>query len=216
MKTVICILFLSICLCSISNGATTDEPVTIDFEALRIETSDIQLFASHDEDGYHFEVVDLDPSEGPDGLVVVGALHPGFYGSVAISPDTLNEAVMTRLDGSLFTLESLKLIEHFDRNGADPSLMRTLTLTGWKSGGVTVTQTFAVDEVVGFETFAFSPSFSRLEKLTWNIDDPVTWWNHAVRVDDIVAFAVPEPATVFLVAAVAAIVLNKRRGDWIR
>jgi hypothetical protein len=127
-------------------------------------------------------------------------------------PATYNDAVMSRLDGGLFGLESLKLIEHFDRNDADPTLMRTLTLTGWKPGGVTVTQTFAVDEVVGFETFAFSASFTGLEKLTWNTDDPITWWNHAVRVDDIVVYAVPEPATsVMLLFAAAGSCLWRRR-----
>lgn len=204
MRTMICVLLFACCLSSQPASAFTSDVVVIDFEGLRRETSDIPAFPSYNEDGYHFAIIDHDPTSGPDGLAVVGALHPGFYGSAAIIPASDSDIVMSRLDGGLFAVASLKLIEHFDRNDADPSLMRTLTLTGWKPGGVTVTQTFAVDEVVGFETFAFSPSFTELEKVTWNEDDPTTWWNHAVRVDDIVAYTVPEPATASFLATLLA------------
>lgn len=207
MRNTLCVLLLTCSLSSKPASALVPDAVNIDFEGLRRETSDIPSFPSYDEDGYHFEIIDHDPASGPDGLAVVGALHPRFYGSAAITPASDSDIVMSRLDGGLFAIASLKLIEHFDRNDADPSLMRNLTLTGWKPGGTTVTQTFAVDEVVGFETFAFSPSFTELEKLTWNMNDPTTWWNHAVRVDDIVAYTVPEPAAFsFLAALVAAVV----------
>lgn len=211
MKLLICLLLVAVSFWSKPTSAFAADVVVIDFEALRTETSDIPLFTSYIEDGYLFKVVDLNPVIGPDGIAVVGALHPNFYGSAAIIPDVDNEAVMSRVDGGLFALQSLKLIEHFDRNDANPSLMRTLKLTGWKPGGTTVTQTFAIDEVIGFETFAFSPSFTELEKLTWNTNDPMGWWNHAVRVDDIVAYAVPEPATASCVAVLAVALLGARR-----
>ena len=195
--------------CALS--AASAQGLVLDFESLSVPTADIPTYAEHLEDGMHLTVVDNTPQTGPTGIIVVGESHPHFFGSTAVMPSSHDALELEPYGGGGFDVVGLSLVEHFPREAADPTLMRSMTFTGQKPGGATVSQTFSVDESPGFESFLFSNAFQGIEKLTWSTADPETWWNKAVRVDDILIenVIVPEPATSAL--ALAALGLPFRR-----
>lgn len=208
LRPVYASLFLA---CALS--AVSAQTIVLDFESLLVPTADIPTYAEHLEDGMHLTVVDNTPQAGPTGIVVVGESHPHFFGSTAVMPSSNDTLELEPYGGGVFDVVGLSLVEHFPREAADPTLMRSMTFTGLKPGGATVSQTFSIDESPGFESFLFTTAFLGIEKLTWSTADPDTWWNKAVRVDDILIenVIVPEPTTCTLTLAALGLSLGRRR-----
>ena len=138
--------------------------------------------------------------------------YAGEVGLLALAPATTPDNVVKLTDNANnpFTLDSIDLARNFPFDPAP-----TVTFTGTKVGGGTVTQTFTVTVPVGtaaFQTFDFT-GFTNLVSVSWG-QPPLEDGLHQfadIHVLETPA-AAPEPVTWLLVAiALAAAALYRRR-----
>jgi hypothetical protein len=142
-------------------------------------------------------------AHGPNSTFFMGEI-----GIVAFSPTTTPDNVirLTRTGGTSFSLKSIDLARNFLFDPAP-----TVTFTGAKSGGGTVTQSFAVTTPLGvraFQTFDFI-GFTDLVLLSW--DQPVVTAGLHQFTDIVIATpvaAVPEPPALALLGAGLAAVIG--------
>jgi hypothetical protein len=88
------------------------DAVVLDFEALRHDTEDISVIQEeYIEDGYRF--LARHPIPGNQNIfATLGTLQPGFPGSTALyRASAQGEIILTRADGGVFTLLSIRLAE---------------------------------------------------------------------------------------------------------
>jgi hypothetical protein len=153
----------------------------IDFQSLEHVDASINYgVPSHTEDGF------VVTSSGSFGTF--GTLEYRYTGSTAVfesAPDGVVE--LRRSDSGPFDLFSIDLAE---LNGG---VVSTVTFTGDRLGGGTVTQAFSIDGVAfGAETFEFSGDFRNLTAVRWTQVDPYHQFDNIV---------VPEPSSCALIFA---------------
>lgn len=145
--------------------------VLLDFTDLPIPGgADANFFAPIMTQG--FTLTSIDPTNGfsagfqahgPNSIFYAGKIGLAAFAPATSPPD--NVITLTQSNGQPFSLLSIDLARNF---AFDPA--PTVTFTGNKVGGVTVTDTFTVTTPVGtaaFQTFTFSPDFSDLTSVTW-------------------------------------------------
>ena len=140
-------------------GTMSAQATVIDFQGLEVNDSNAHDAGySYSEDG--FTVASLSTF----GLKSFGTAASGYYGSTALFNDTPNGTNKLTADGgAAFSLNSIDLTEFGAGYGTDVDV----TFTGHLLGGGTVTQTFSLDGVLGFETFLFTAAFNNLLDVTW-------------------------------------------------
>ena len=173
------------------SAATMAKAVTIDFESLAHNDDAVtHIGAVYSEDGFILEnLATVDSSGFEPAFATYGTTHEWFAGSTSLIND--NYQGVTRFssaNGSFFSLSSIEVSELWNHE-----VQELLTFIGLKADGTTVSQTFALDGLFGFETFYFDALFTDLVDLTWVQTD------YFVQVDNI--NVVPEPSTILLFGA---------------
>ena len=140
-------------------GAGEEETVTLNFDTLNPDNAD---FPGLDniliEDGFQLKGT---LGTNPAPFHTFGTGSASFEGSKAVFLNSkTGTTTLTSVDGSAFTLESIDVDEV---GGAS-----TITFIGTTSGGGTVTQTFTLDGVDGFQTLEFSEVFTDLVSVSWD------------------------------------------------
>jgi len=160
-----------------------------------------------------FTLTSIDPTNGfSAGLQAHGSNSIFFAGKIGLAafapasspPD--NVITLTQSDGQPFSILSIDLARNF---AFDPA--PTVTFTGTKVGGGTVTDTFTVTTPVGiaaFQTFTFSPDFTDLTSVTWGQPQLSDGLN---QFTDILVQTVPEPSSLALLSVGIPVVLGFRR-----
>ena len=175
--------------------------ITLDFEELAL-TTDVTFFTPYQHSGFTLAAV-IPATGSAAGSTAHGPSSIFFAGSQALTalpPPTggpANLITLTRDGGLAFDITSIDLARNFPFDPA-PSV----TFTGTKVGGTTVTQTFQVNIPVGihtFQTFTFT-GFTDLVSLQWG-QPPLSAGLH--QFDDITLTAAdvstaPEPASILL------------------
>jgi hypothetical protein len=177
--------------------------IVLDFQdVLAAQGSDVPFFTPIVTQG--FMLTSTNPPTGfSAGFEAHGPGSPfyaGEVGIVAFAPATSppdNVIQLTRVDGQPFDLLSIDLA----RNSAfDPA--PTVTFTGVKAGGGTVTETFTVTTPIGtaaFQTFDFT-GFTGLSSVSFGQPQLSDGLNQFSMIT-IASNAIPEPSSLCLVAA---------------
>jgi 6-phosphogluconolactonase (cycloisomerase 2 family) len=110
------------------------------------------------------------PSYAEGGLTFSSSLYPQFGAGLNVSGGSLSantsvfvpfdRITMLRTDGKRFDLSSIAL-------STTASSGQSVTFTGTKADGTTVTQTFTVPGGGAFSTFTFPSSFTGLKSVSW-------------------------------------------------
>ena len=183
---------------SVALFASEAAAVVLDFESLEhVDALTESHGLEHSEDGFELSTFDF------LGFATFGTEEPRFSGSTALFNDAIGGVTLLRHGAGLaFSLSSIDLTE---LNG--PS-MTAVTFVGFGLGPA-VLQTFVLDgNAFQPETFVFGPEFSNLSLVTWTQSAPFH------QFDNIVVEAVPEPASLALVAlGVLALGLYRRRAN---
>ena len=149
-------------------GEANGETVTLDFND--IDTADLLEIGDPGTSFHRFEV---DSTVTEDDFQLQGNLGPNaaffhtfasdsdfFEGSTALFLNSVGgTTTLTSVDGSAFTLESIDVGEVLG--------VGDVTFIGTTSSG-TVTQTFTLDGVDGFETLEFNDDFTDLVSVSWD------------------------------------------------
>jgi hypothetical protein len=151
--------------------------------------TDSAPFSTYSNGGFTLTAPNNFDAHGSNSIFYAGAV-----GVVAFAPSSAPDNVIDLEDGgSPFDLLSIDLARNF---AFDPA--PTVTFTGTKAGGGTVTQSFTVTTPSGtsaFQTFDFS-GFTDLDSVTWGqpvvADGVHQFTNIHVEAD---AVATPEPST---------------------
>jgi hypothetical protein len=185
--------------CSAAQAAT----ITMDFESLAQPGSGVNNIGNtYSEDGF---VLKKGVGE-PFPFAVFGTAESRFPGSTALFNDTSNGVItLSKQGGGLFDFLSVKLSE---LNGSSSA---SVTFKGIKSDSSTVSSTFNLDSIFGFETFSLS-GFTGLTSVSW-IQEPSFH-----QFDDIVlatdgTTSVPTPALLPGLAGLGVAALRKRKGE---
>jgi hypothetical protein len=170
---------------------------TIDFDGVEPYTS----YNSYSEDGFILK------SNNGSQVVINNAL-PLYSNAAAPSLGFGNgndyKLILTQSDGLLFDVKCFDLLEAT----WNPKQFG-ITATGVKADLSTVSQTFILDGQFGGQTFFFGPEFNNLTSLDIGKNFSDIYFLEIVKVDNIVVWAVPEPATVLLLG-LRGMVLRKR------
>ena len=173
--------------------------VVLDFESLEHVDALTEFHGQiYNEDGFELSTFDF------PGFATFGTQEARFSGSTALFNDVIGGVTLLRHAAGLsFSLSSIDLTELND------PLMSSVTFVGFSALGPTVFQTFVLDgNAFQPETFAFGPEFSNLSLVSWTQSAPFH------QFDNIVVEAVPEPASLALVAlGVLALGLYRRRAN---
>jgi hypothetical protein len=167
--------------------------VTLDFESLAAPGNGITNHGFvYSEDGFT-----LTNTSQSYPFATFNTGESRFPGSTALFNDTINGiTVLTKNDGGTFGLQSIKLSE---LNGSFSALVN---FVGVKADSTTVSQTFSLDRIFGFETFAFQ-GFVDLVSVSWVQEPNFHQFDDIEIVDK--AKSVPEPASVLGLLAVSAL-----------
>lgn len=160
--------------------------VVLDFESLlHADGATTNHGLTYTEDGFLFTEV-----SAVFGLNTFGTLEARFSGSTALFNNTVNGLTrLTRVDNSLFSIQSIDLTELNGSNAA------TVTFTGTFFDNTTTVQAFALDQIAfNPQTELFNNTFAGLKKLEW-LQSP-----NFHQFDNLVVnqAQVPEPATLAL------------------
>lgn len=147
------------------------EDVTIGFEGPPTQPSGTHYaVAQYDEAGFHFQPQGALATQPPYHMGRVGpatALRPD-NGTTHLALLYGDSCVVTRSDSGPFRVRSIQLAEY----STVVSDAKTVTFTGYKWGGGTVTVSFTTDGVIDgpgggadFQTFEFPDTFSGLARL---------------------------------------------------
>ncbi|MEQ1637719.1 MAG: hypothetical protein ABL903_13620 [Methylococcales bacterium] len=164
----------------------------IDFEDLAGQTGQGGLVEpSYTKDGF---LLQHGTGEAAAFYVVSNNVQDGFYqGSTAIfNVNAGGNTILTKADNSAFDIFSIDLTNYGNGNSINTL---DVTFTGSLLGGGTVSQTFAVDDFNGFQTFNFT-GFTNLASVS-----VVTGIPNAIEFDNINVSAVPLPAAVWLMGS---------------
>ncbi len=154
---------LAICLLmGLFSLAVDSHAYVVNFESL-MHSDDLVVDhgATYQEGGFLFTNTASDaPSLATLGTQFVG----GFAGSTALFNDNYNgQTVLTKVGGGTFNLHSISLAELF---AADVQF--GVQFTGLLVNSATVSKTFTLDGIFGFQDFTFGSEFSNLVSVSWN------------------------------------------------
>lgn len=198
----------------------------LDFESLAQGGIDVGLLPDppgYAEDGYEIR------STNANGHGYWKLDHSWFAGSTSLWNNWSGaQTILRKLDGASFTLNAIDLAEYtgsgVDANTGNPGAGQapqsvSVTFTGYKAGGGTVSQTFHLDGyntyretgVSGYETFLFS-NFDDVTSVRWTQN---SGFQTQYQFDNILV-NVPEPGGFALLLvclpAVAALARRSRAG----
>ncbi len=150
------------------------QQVTVGFEGPPVQAPDTHFaIPQYTEAGFNFQPTGPLDTSGPYRMGRVGPhtdLHPN-NGTTHLALLYGDSCVLTRPDGSLFSVHSIQIAEY----STVVSAAKTVTFTGYKSGGDTVTVSFRTDGIidgtgagVDFQTFHFPDTFSGLVRLQFS------------------------------------------------
>jgi hypothetical protein len=177
--------------------------------------SDVPFFGAISVSG--FELTATNPGTGsPSGFEAHGpssAFYAGEVGLVALPPATSPpDNVIELMDASSnpFTMVSIDLARNF---AFDPA--PTVTFTGVKNGGGTVTETFTVTTPVGvsaFQTFFFQ-DFTDVVSVSWGQPQLANGLHQFANIDVLpTSTATPEPtAWILSLTGLVGIVVTRMR-----
>ncbi|MCC5598370.1 hypothetical protein [Nostoc favosum] len=180
---------------AIGMGTTAQALTVIDFESLAQPGDGIsnQGF-SYTEDGYTLTNI--------SNLFEFSTFNTGesrYLGSTALFNDTVDgTTVLTKNDGGIFDLISIDLGEL-----NQPFESPTVKFVGTKADNSIISNTFNLNGVKGFQTFALK-DFTNLVSTTWEQVSPFHQFDNIV-VSDITTKSVPEPASVLSLLSFAAL-----------
>lgn len=163
--------------------------VVIDFESLASNGSGfVEVGPSYSEDG--FTLTNLSATNA-FALRSSEANNTQYYpGSAALFNNSGNGVTHLASDaGATFDLSSIDLVE-IDINRLGPT---NVSFTGNLAGGGTVSQSFSLDGIFGFETVAFT-GFTDLISATWTQTSQFHQFDN-ITID---ATGVPEPTSLVL------------------
>lgn len=184
-------------------GLLQAEPITIGFEGPPSQPANTHYaVAQYDESGFHFQPLGPLATSAPYRMGRVGPNTTGRpnNGSTHLALIYGDSCVVTRSGAGTFTVTSVDIAEY---STVVPDA-KTVTFTGYKSGGATVTVSFTTDGVidgtgsgVDFQTFTFPDTFSGLERVEFT--DSATYDNMVLSADaDVPVVVEPPPAPVLL------------------
>ncbi|MBD2678408.1 PEP-CTERM sorting domain-containing protein [Nostoc paludosum FACHB-159] len=180
--------------------STTAQALTvIDFESLAQPGDGItsQGF-SYTEDGYTLTNTNI--NEFPFAIFNIG--EPRYLGSTALFNDTPNGTIiLNKSDGGAFDLLSIDLGEL-----NEPFESSTVTFVGVKADNSTISNTFTLNGVKGFQTFNFT-NFTNIISTSWQQVDPFHQFDNIV-ISDSTTTSVPEPTSILGLLSFAAIGLG--------
>jgi hypothetical protein len=169
---------------------SVEAAVTIDFQSLAAPGSGWEFpISPYTEDGFQFDATAYAYDFGSAQTGNVG----WYAGSTALfNNDPSGLTTLTKIGGGGFDLNSIELSEV---STFYPGPV-TVTFSGTKLDNSLVTQSFSLDEVFGFQTFAFSASFLGVKQVDW-LQTPNFHQFDNVLLDANVA-AVPEPLSLLV------------------
>ncbi|MDF5708650.1 MAG: hypothetical protein PUP90_13430 [Nostoc sp. S4] len=181
---------------AIGMGTTAQALTVIDFESLAQPgdgTTD-QGF-SYTEDGYTLTNTNI--NQFPFATFNTGKSR--YLGSTALYNNSIDgTTVLTRNDGGIFDLLSIDLGEL-----NEPFESSTVTFVGTKADNSVISNSFNLNGVKGFQTFAFT-DFTNLVSTSWQQIAPFHQFDNIV-VSDITTKSVPETASVLGLLSFAAL-----------
>jgi len=145
-------------------------------------------------------------SDNDPNFNTAGTLSTTFYGSTALFNGNGNGLTrLTRMDGGLFNLLSLDLVEvpNFESGGWPPMDLGSFTLTffGTRADGSTVQSTASIDAFPSVTTHKFA-DFQDLVSVEWKQGQGgFTTGLQTHQFDNVRVNAVPEPSTLLLLSA---------------
>lgn len=190
MKSPLCALLLVLNL--LASLPLLAEDVTIGFEGPPTQPANTHFAISqYDEAGYHFQPSGPLDTTPPYRMGRVGPVTTNRPNNDTTHLSLLygNSCVMTRADEGLFRVRSIQIAEY----STVVSAAKTVTFTGYKPNGDTVTTSFTTDGIidgtgagVDFQTFQFPNTFTGLVRLEFS--DIAAYDNLALSTE-----AAPEP-----------------------
>ena len=130
---------------------------TFTFSEFNNTTTDV-VIGPYSKNGFTF---DTDSTQSTE-FRVFGSASPRWAGSYGLSSQWAPTTITLKQDNNQpFTARSIALAEYLGAN--NPA---TVTFTGYKAAGGTVTQSFTVSGPLAYQTFNFS-GFDNLSSLTW-------------------------------------------------
>lgn len=193
MKTIAALAVLLL-----SSHLASADVITVDFEILRHDDRQVGLHGNtYAEDGFVIDIVD---PPGADGLRTLGGRHRHFSGSTSILNGFGGEFIsIHEANGLAFNIISINL----DDTGIseEGNLLLDVTFTGFHADGSTVSNTFAIDNRNGQQTFFFT-GFENV------VDVRVGQFSPGIhQMDNIVleSTAVPEPSSLSVMSIVALV-----------
>ncbi len=177
-------------------GTTAQALTVIDFQSLAQSGDSITTQGfSYTEDGYTLTNLNINSSP----FATFNTEEPRYLGSTALYNDTVDgTTVLTKNDGDIFDLISIDLGEL-----NQPFDSSKVTFFGTKADNSVISNTFNLNGVKGFQTFAFT-DFTNLVSTTWQQVSPFHQFDNIV-VSDITTKSVPEPASVLGLLSFAAL-----------
>jgi hypothetical protein len=144
---------------------------------------------------------------GQIGLLYYGTQRSSYTGSTALYPySTASLTRLTKVGGGAFDLSSIDLADA-SNSGTQP----TINFTGTRADNTIVTQSLALDNLPGVQTFNFS-GFTNLAKVEWNSISPFGAQFDNINVSAASSTSVPEPFTIVgtLIGGTAALRMRKK------
>ncbi|HEV3238044.1 MAG TPA: PEP-CTERM sorting domain-containing protein [Gemmataceae bacterium] len=196
-------ILVTLCLLTFSTSIAQAGHIVLDFTDIPIPggTDSAPFFTPYMAKGFSLSAVNP-PSGGlSSGLEAHGPNSIFFEGAIGVStfaPGTPPDNVITlsQINNKPFALLSIDLARLFPFDAAP-----TVTFTGAKEGGGTVTESFTVTTTTGvraFQTFSFT-GFTDLTSVSWGQPAPPDGANQFTNITLDTGGPVPEPASLVLV-----------------
>jgi hypothetical protein len=161
--------------------------VTIGFEGPPTQPDNTHFaIAQYDEAGFHFQPIGTLDSSPPYRMGRVGPNTAGrpSNGTTHLALLYGDSCVVTRADAGTLTVKSVQIAEY----SIVVSSAKTVTFTGYKSNGSTVTTSFTTDGIIDgpggamdYQTFVFPNTFSGLVRMEFS--DIVAYDNMVLSAD---------------------------------